>query len=129
MNRNSPTSARRGTLFGLALGAVALGCCVGPAVAALTGLLSATVAIDLATDLYDRWGWAFKLAAASLALLIVVMTRRQSNRCHTKPRLLRFVVVMVLSALATYGVLYGTTTWLGNVSASPPPSLWSLPDV
>ncbi len=59
MQSARPT-ARRGTVLGIGLGVVGLGCCVGPAVAALLGITTATVAVDLATGLYEKWGWAFK---------------------------------------------------------------------
>lgn len=47
---------RRGIVAGLIAGVVGIGCCVGPAVAALTGITSAAVAIDLANSLYSEWG-------------------------------------------------------------------------
>lgn len=93
---------------------IGLACCVGPAVAALLGITSATVAVDLATDLYSDWGWAFKLAGASFATGAIVLAVRRARACNTDGRgLLRFGAVVVVTALTTYGVLYAGTTWLG----------------
>lgn len=119
-----PTSDRRGVVAGLLAGVVALGCCVGPAVAALIGVTSAAVAIDVATDLYNEWGWAFKLAGLAFAGVAVGITVTQSRSCSTqKPRLRRFVAILGVSAIATYGVLYGATTWLGRQATLPAPAI------
>ncbi len=93
---------------------IGLACCVGPAVAALVGIVSATVAVDLATDLYSNWGWAFKLAAGLLGILVVLITRRRAARCSAaRPGLSRFTATLAFSAVASYALLYGATTWLG----------------
>lgn len=113
-------SARGASLAGIGAGVVALGCCVGPVVAALFGLMSATVAIDVATNLYTEWGWAFKLAGLGFAVMAIGVARKRSLRCSTKPRLLRFAAVLVVTAVTSYGLLYIGTTALGaRVSASP----------
>lgn len=115
-----PASDRRGVVAGLLAGVVALGCCVGPAVGALIGVTSAAVAIDVATNLYNEWGWAFKLAGVAFAGLAVFITVKQSRSCSTqKPRLRRFVAILGVTAIATYGLLYGATTWLA-LQATPP---------
>lgn len=117
--------ARGATLAGLGAGVVALGCCVGPAVAVLFGLMSATVAVDLATNLYTEWGWAFKIAGLGFATAAVVAARKRSV-CSTKPRLLRFTAILLSTAIVTYGLLYIGTTALGNrasASASTPVEL------
>jgi len=113
--RPARPTARRGAVLGIGLGVVGLGCCVGPAVAAMLGITTATVAVDLATDLYEQWGWAFKLAAACLAILAVLLTRRTGSECSLrKPRVGRFTAALALSAVATYALLYAGTTWLGG---------------
>jgi len=110
-------TGRRGTVLGIGLGVVGLGCCVGPAVAALLGITTATVAVDLATDLYAQWGWAFKFAAASLAILAVLIARRTGSQCSVgKPRFGRFTAALVFSAVATYALLYAGTSWLGGLA-------------
>ncbi|MDQ3619998.1 MAG: hypothetical protein M3391_07715 [Actinomycetota bacterium] len=111
--RGSAKSGGAATV-GIAAGIVALGCCVGPAVAALLGLSSAAVAIDLATNLYSEWGWAFKIAGMVSAVMVVALARRRSRQCGTRPRLMKFTVVLVGTGLATYAVLYAGTTWLGQ---------------
>ncbi len=114
MQSARPT-ARRGTVLGIGLGVVGLGCCVGPAVAALLGITTATVAVDLATGLYEKWGWAFKFGAVFLAILAVLITRRTRRECSTrKPRVGRFTAAIALSAVTTYALLYAGTTWLGG---------------
>lgn len=82
--------------------------------AALLGITSATVAVDLATDLYSDWGWAFKLAGASFATSAIVLAVRRSRACDAGRRgLLRFGTIVVVAAGITYGLLYAGTTWLG----------------
>ncbi|MCA1704816.1 MAG: hypothetical protein LC808_16745 [Actinobacteria bacterium] len=101
-------------MAGLAAGIVALGCCVGPAVAALLGFSSAAVAIDLATNLYSEWGWAFKIAGIVSGAVAIAWARRTSRQCGTRPRLMKFTVVLVGTGLVTYSILYAGTTWLGR---------------
>lgn len=111
----APISKKRGVLAGLIAGTIALGCCVGPAVAVLLGLTSAAVAIDLATDLFNEWGWAFKLAGLAFAAIAARVTIKQARSCSiAKPRLGRFLGIVALVGLATYALLYAGTTWLGN---------------
>ncbi len=111
----APT-AKRGFIAGLIAGTVGLGCCVGPATAALLGLSSGAYAVDLATNLYARWGWAFKLAGAVLAGAAVFSARRKAAACSIqKPRLGRFAAIVGLTGLVTYGLLYGVTTLLGAI--------------
>jgi hypothetical protein len=105
----------RGLLAGIAAGIVALGCCVGPAVATLIGITSGAFALDLATDLYAQWGWAFKIGGAAVGALAVARARSRARACTVEGNgLMRFAVVVTLSGLATYGALYGVTTWLGG---------------
>jgi hypothetical protein len=111
-----PLAPKRGVLAGSAAGLVGIFCCVGPAAAALLGALSAESAIDLATDLYGDWAWAFRLAGAAAGLAFIMLARRRAACAIGAPALKRFVSVLVVSALVTYGVLYGVTTWLGNVA-------------
>ncbi len=107
---------RKGAVLGLGLGFVGLGCCVGPAIAALAGVISATVAVDLATDLYRDWGWAFKLVALCLGIVAILIVKRRSECSIAQPRMLRFIATLVLSGLVTYGVLYAVTTRLGGLA-------------
>jgi hypothetical protein len=110
----NPLSRRRGVIAGAATGVVALGCCVGPAVAAMLGFASATTAVAVATTLYGAWGWAFKLAGAALAVLVLVAARRRARACSAPTRsFVSFAAVLIGTALATYGVLYAVTTLLG----------------
>ena len=110
-------TGRRGAILGLGLGFVGLGCCVGPAIAALAGVISATVAVDLATDLYRDWGWAFKIVALCLGIVAILVAKRRSSECAiAPPRTGRFIATLVLTGLVTYGVLYAATTWLGKLA-------------
>ena len=113
---SDPLAPKRGLLAGAAAGLVGIFCCVGPAAAALLGVLSAESAIDLATDLYGDWAWAFRLAGAGAGVALITLARRRAACALGAPALKRFVSVLVVSALVTYGVLYGVTTWLGNVA-------------
>lgn len=112
-----PLSARRGIAGGLLAGLVGITCCVGPTVAALLGIISAASALDLANNLYGDWGWAFRLAGLAVAVAIVAVARRRARACSVAPgRLRRFVAVLAVTGVATYGVLYAVTTWLGELA-------------
>lgn len=100
-------------MSGVAAGVVALGCCVGPTVAALVGITSAAVAVDVSTDLYGRWGWAFKLAGLLFGAAAVVVSARRRAACRAEPRVWRTIGIVALAGGVTYSLLYGTTTWLG----------------
>lgn len=114
----APPSTKRGIATGVLAGTIGLGCCVGPAAAALVGLSSATYAFDLATDLYDDWGWAFKLAGAGFAGAAVYSARRKALACSTeKPRMGRFVATVAVVGVGTYAALFGLTTYLGEISS------------
>lgn len=115
------STARSGALSGVAAGVVALGCCVGPAVAALLGVTSAAVALDLANDLYSTWGWAFKAAGAALGGVVLYAAWRRSRKCEPERRrgLGRFAAVLVVSGALTYGLLYAGTTWAGGFVEQP----------
>lgn len=103
----------RGIVTGVVGGVIALSCCVGPAVAALVGITSATVATDVATDLYGSWGWAFKLAGIAFATTAVVISVKRRRACGLKPKVWRSVGVVALTGVVTYSLLYVGTTWLG----------------
>jgi hypothetical protein len=109
----------RGIVAGVIAGVVGLGCCVGPAVAALTGFTSAAVAIDLADSLYSEWGWAFKLAGLTSGAAAIGLTLRSRRGCRTRSLgLLRYALIVAVTGVATYGALYGLTTWLGGLGES-----------
>lgn len=110
----------RGVGAGLMAGIIGIGCCVGPAVAALIGITSATVAIDTADSLYSDWGWAFKLAGVGAAAVAIGLSLRARRRCKTRPLSIgRYALIVVVTGLVTYGVLYGLTTWLGGLGDPP----------
>ena len=109
----------RGFVAGLIAGVVGIGCCIGPAVAALTGIRSAAVAIDLANSLYSEWGWAFKLAGLASGTVAIGLTLRSRRGCRTRSRgFLRYALIVTVTGVATYGALYGLTTWLGGLGES-----------
>ncbi len=109
----------RGIVAGLIAGVVGIGCCVGPAVAALAGITSAAVAIDLANSLYSEWGWAFKLAGLTSGAVAIGLMLRSRRGCRTRSLgLLRYALIVTVTGVATYGALYGLTTWLGGLGES-----------
>lgn len=111
-------AARRAIATGLLAGTIGLGCCVGPAVAALLGITSATFAVDLATDLYNEWGWVFKLAGAGFAGATLYKARREAAACSLdQPGLGRFAATVAITGVATYALLYALTTYLGGLSS------------
>ncbi|MGH2750129.1 MAG: hypothetical protein ACRDK3_04555 [Actinomycetota bacterium] len=106
----------RGIFAGVVAGVVGLGCCVGPAVAALTGITSAAVAIDAANSLYAEWGWAFKVAGVIAGAAAIGLSLRARLRCRSRPLGIgRYALIVIVTGLVTYGVLYGLTTWLGGL--------------
>jgi hypothetical protein len=106
----------RGVAAGLIAGIIGIGCCVGPAVVALTGITSAAVAIDTANSLYSQWGWAFKLAGFGAGGVAIAFALGSRRRCRTRPLgISRYALIVVITGLATYGTLYGVTTWLGRI--------------
>ncbi|MGH2808121.1 MAG: hypothetical protein ACRDKT_12705 [Actinomycetota bacterium] len=107
--------SRTGIGAGILAGVVGLFCCVGPSVAALVGITSAAVAVDLANDLYREWSWAFRGAGALTAAAAIAIVARRQRRCSTIPLAgSRFVAIVLVTAIATYGALYAATTWLGD---------------
>jgi hypothetical protein len=102
--------------IGLVAGLVGIMCCVGPTVLALVGLISGATAFSLATDLYDGWAWAFRLAGLAVAAGLVWWSLRRRNACslggvaRARTGLVKIVAVGVM----TYGGLYALTTWLGT---------------
>lgn len=117
----SPSARDRcGFVAGIAAGFIALSCCVGPAIGALLGITSATVAFGVATDLYDHWGWAFKLAGVIFAGAAVVLVVRRQRACGARPRVWRSIGVIGIAGVVTYSLLYGATTWLGTLASTEP---------
>lgn len=116
-NTRAPATVRRGAARGIAAGLVAIGCCVGPVVAALLGLMSAAAAADLANDLYADWGWAFKVAGAVFGGAALLAARRHARACRLEDRsIIPFALVLVATGTVTYLVLYAATTSLGRAA-------------
>jgi hypothetical protein len=116
MIRGETGRPSRGLFAGAIAGVVSIGCCVGPAVAALTGIASAAVAIDAANFLYSEWGWAFKVAGVASGLAAIGLAFRSRRRCRARPLgLFRYALIVTITGMATYGLLYGVTTWLGGL--------------
>lgn len=109
-------SPGRAVVAGVTAGLIGISCCAGPAAAALLGLTSATVAIDVATSLYDGWGWAFKLAAVIFAAGVIMLGYRRSRRCSLKPNLARFTLILLSVGIGTYGLVYAGTSSLGRAA-------------
>lgn len=117
MSRAETDRRAHGLLAGVIAGVVGIGCCVGPAVAALTGITSAAVALDAANSLYSEWGWAFKLAGFGSGLVAILLAYRSRRRCRTRPLgLFKYAVIVALTGTLTYAALYGVTTWLGDLA-------------
>lgn len=102
------TERKRGLALGALAGVLGLACCVAPAAAALVGVTSATVAVDLGNRLYTDWGWAFKGAAVVFAGSAVWVQRRRAARCSVdrRPDIRRLALWVGGTGLATYGLLY-----------------------
>ncbi|MEQ9324745.1 MAG: hypothetical protein RIF41_36605 [Polyangiaceae bacterium] len=102
--------------IGLASGLVGMLCCVGPTILALTGVLTASVAADLANDLYGSYAWYFRGAGLLVALGLAAVTLRSRHACNIRGAMSarRKLGLMLGVAIATYAVLYAVTTWLGS---------------
>jgi len=116
----TPSTRSRGLpaiRIGLAGGAAAIMCCLGPTVLAIFGLVSAATAFTWATNLYDNYTWWFRIAGLALMVLLVFFALRRRDSCSMSGiRSNRNKLVLTLGvALATYVALYALTTWLGNV--------------
>ena len=102
--------------IGITGGLVGILCCVGPAVLALLGIVSAGTAFVWANSLYDNYAWWFRLGGLVIILALVWAGLRRRNQCNVagmrklRWRLLRVVAI----AVGTYVALYALTTWLGT---------------
>jgi hypothetical protein len=124
--RSAPTRAdapsavrpRRSALLGSLAGLIGIGCCVYPAVLVLLGLASASAAVDLGYELFDTWGWAFRSAGAAFAVGAFWMQRRRARACAADgpPTALKNAAWIAATAIVTYAVVYGVTTWLGELA-------------
>lgn len=102
--------------IGVVAGITGLLCCVGPTVLALFGVVSAGTAFVWANDLYDNYSWLFRLAGLTVLAGLVLWALRRRDQCtlggirRVWPRL----VLALGTAVGTYLVLYGVTTYLGT---------------
>jgi hypothetical protein len=102
--------------LGLTGGLVGMLCCVGPTVLALIGMISAATAFAWANNLYDNYGWWFRLGGLGVLAVLVFVALRRRDQCSIRAiqRLRWRLLAMLGIAAATYGVLYAVTTWLGT---------------
>ena len=102
--------------MGLTGGLAGILCCVGPAVLALLGIVSAGTAFAWATTLYDNYAWWFRLGGLAVLAMLVWWSLRRRNQCSLAGvRRWRWRLLGVLAvAVGTYGALYALTTWLGT---------------
>lgn len=105
-------------LAGVLAGLIGIGCCVYPVVLVLLGLSTASAALDLGNRLFAEWGWAFRLAGAGFAVVAILVQRRRARACpvDARPSATRTVLIVVLTAVITYILVYAITTWLGRVA-------------
>lgn len=104
---------------GVAGGVAAILCCVGPTVLALAGAMSAATAFALATDLYDSWSWAFRIAglAVTAGLVWWILCRRRACTRTGVRAAWKGIAAALAAGVATYTALYWITTWLGNLAS------------
>lgn len=102
--------------IGVTGGVVGILCCAGPTVLAILGIISATTAFAWANDLYDNYAWWFRLGGLAVLALLVWIALHRRDQCNLAAiRRLRWRLAMMLAiSVATYGVLYALTTWLGT---------------
>jgi hypothetical protein len=102
--------------IGITGGIVGILCCVGPTVLALFGIIGAATAFAWANNLYDNYGWWFRLGGLAVMGALVWISLRRQRQCSIagmRRRRQRLLAVLAIAA-ATYAVLYAVTTWLGS---------------
>lgn len=104
--------------IGLTGGLVGIFCCVGPTLLAILGVVSAATAATWANDLFDTWGWAFRLAglATMIALTVVMLRRRGACSLRGAMAVRRKLALAGGAAVGTYVVLYAATAWLERIA-------------
>lgn len=109
---------RRSALLGAVAGLIGIGCCVYPVALVLLGLSTAVAAVDLASMLFEEWGWAFRSVGVAFASAALWAQRRRARACavDARPSLARNAVWIVTVGVATYAAFYGFTTWLGSLA-------------
>ena len=72
----SNAETKKGVLFGIASGFVAITCCVSPVVFVLLGIATAAEAVTLGDTLYYEYGWFFRTAGLIVAVAAVILFLR-----------------------------------------------------
>lgn len=111
---------RSGLIVGSLAGLIGIGCCVGPTVLALLGLISASFAISLGNTLYSGYGWYFRGAAVLVAAIgarAILMRRRSCSLAGARGQW-RLLTTVTLGMVGVYTALYWLTTLLAR-TASP----------
>ena len=75
----SNAETKKGILFGIGSGFVAITCCVSPVVFVLLGIATAAEAVTLGDTLYYDYGWFFRTAG-----LIVAVALQSSCSCAAR---------------------------------------------
>lgn len=118
--QDAPTVERRlpALRVGVAGGVVGMLCCLGPTVLAVFGVVGAGTAYAWAERLYGGYAWWFRLAGLAALLLLLAVALRRRGACSVRgSRDHRWqIAVTAVAAVATYGVLYAVTTWLGTLA-------------
>ena len=112
----SNTETKKGILFGIGSGFVAITCCVSPVVFVLLGIATAAEAVTLGDTLYYEYGWFFRTAGLIVAVAAVILFLRGRNQCN-----IRGAYHVPLDArpsswrqgAATYAGLFWLTKYLG----------------
>ena len=108
--------------LGILSGLLGISCCVTPVVLVLLGLSSVSAAISLGNTLYYDYGWYFRGAALLLAGIGVYIHLKKRNACSlqgAKSNRKTIAVVFVSMVAVYFGFLF-FTSWLEQISASPP---------
>lgn len=72
---------KKGILFGVTSGLVAITCCVSPVVLALLGIATAAEAVSLGDTPYYTYGWFFRAAGIAAAAAAVIIFLRRRREC------------------------------------------------
>lgn len=106
---------KKGILFGVTSGLVAITCCVSPVVVALLGIATAAEAVSLGDTLYYTYGWFFRAAGIAAAAAAVIIFLRGRRECSLQGayRYRGMIAVLAASGIATYAALFWFTKYLG----------------
>lgn len=111
---------RSGLVVASLAGLIGIGCCAGPTVLALLGLISVSFAVSLGNTLYSEYGWYFRGAALLFAAVgvVAILRRRRSCSLAGARGQWRLLITVTLGMVVVYVGLYWLTTLLARTAST-----------